>query len=117
MAKFLKIEPVVVGDNVLSIKYKEVEEEEDFLNMCYRELDCRCIDIIKPEEMPENLCMIVDDEFLLDGKYPNIVATQIYGQLICGSVLIGKDEETEDGIKTVGMSEPEILAFALTYCV
>lgn len=116
MRQFIKVEPFLGEDGVVKNVVKLVTEEDDFLSMCYRELDCRCIDIITAEYLPEGFCMIVDDEFLLGDKLLNTFATSLYDGVINGAVLIGKDLVEPDGIRTVGLDATEATAFLMVYC-
>lgn len=96
------------------------------LKWYYSLLGCDCIDIVHPyglEEAAKKLdlkaylrgfSMVVDDEALLKDKPEvNVIASLLYGvdshgQPLCGDVLVAKDQETEDGIETVGMTDKEV---------
>lgn len=101
-------------------------EGEDKLHWYYDTIGCRCIDIVKPYGLEQvakmydlkayldKFSMVVDDEGLLvDEPQVNVVASLLYGaddhgQVLCGDVLIVKDEETEEGIDSVGLNDAEV---------
>lgn len=101
--------------------------EKDKLEWYYEMVDCRCIDIVnayglediakeyKLESLLGKFCIVVDDEGLLKEKPEiNVIASLIYGcdqhgQAIVGNALIAKNEVTEDGIETVGMTDADVL--------
>lgn len=96
------------------------------LDWYYKTIGCDCIDIVEayglsedvygleaPEEI-SNLCLVVDDEGLFKSEVKvNVLASLLYGydmhgQPIVGDVLVCKNQYTEDGIETVGLTDDEI---------
>lgn len=96
----------------------EVIEFEDSLEFYYKNIDCHLIDIVRPYALLEeskkckHLILIVDDEGLLVANPKiNPFGSLAYGQTICGNVIVAKEEYTEDGIITVGLTEDDVNAF------
>lgn len=103
------------------------KKDEDKLGFYYDTLDIDCIDIVKPYGMEEvakmydlksllgKFSLVVDDEALLKEEPKlNVIASLLYGvdshnQPLFGDVMVVKDEETEDGIDSVGMSDGEAM--------
>ena len=100
---------------------------EEKLQWYYKKIGCDCIDIVKPygietvvdmyglKAYMDKFCLIVDDEGMLkDNPKVNPIASLLYGaddhgQVLFGDVLVAKDEETEDGIETVGLDDSEVM--------
>lgn len=99
--------------------------EADKLEWHYEQIRCRCIDIVRPYGLMKlfeeaglkeasEYSLVVDDEALLkDQPEINIIGSLLYGadehgQPLCGTVLIAKDEMTDDGIDTVGLEDGEV---------
>ena len=100
--------------------------KEDKLEWYYQQLSCDCIDIVRPygleavanmydlKSLLGKFSLVVDDESLLKPKPEvNPIASILYGcddhgQPLFGKVLIVKDEETEDGIESVGLDDSEL---------
>ena len=96
----------------------QIIDFEDELEFYYKHIECRLIDIVRPYALLEvskkckGLVLIVDDEGLLvDKPKINQFATLAYGQVICGNVILAKEEFTEDGIITVGLTENDVDVF------
>lgn len=91
-----------------------VEIEGNKMQGWYKEIDCDLVEIVRAKNLPEPYVIICDEEFLLKGEpVLNPIASVLYGirdhgQPICGTVLIGKDRFTDDGIETVGCSRKEV---------
>lgn len=97
--------------NVISLK-KELN-----LEVMYKYANCDTIDIreIRLKNIGFRVSLIFDDEFLLkESPVPNKIASLLYGyasehtDVICGDVIIAKDIETDDGLKSVGMKNDEV---------
>ena len=96
-------------------------------------LECEYVDVIIPENLNyitgnadvdldrSDYCMIVDDNFLIDERRPNLLATFCYrggAEMIAGPVLIGRRErDTSEAADVYAMEEKEadILLEILTY--
>lgn len=93
------------------------EPDEKLLAFCYRQIECDCIEIVRPEILPEPYIMIVDEEGLLrDTPVLNFIASylhgaQNHGQPIVGKALIMKEVETDDGMEIAWLDYEE--AFTL----
>lgn len=102
---YLKLEPTGGIDIV--------EIEGDKMQGWYKEIDCDLVEIVRAKHLPEPYVIICDEEFLLKSEpIFNPIASLLYGvrdhgQPICGTVLIGKDRYTDDGIETIGYSLKE----------
>ena len=90
-----------------------VEVNGDKMKAWYKEIDCDLVEIVRAKNLPEPYVIICDEEFLLKSPMVlNPIASVLYGmkdhgQPICGTVLIGKDRYTDDGIETVGYTRKE----------
>lgn len=98
--------------------YVEIINFEDELEFYYKHIKCHLIDIVRPHVLLEtsnkckNFILIVDDEGLLVANPKvNQFASLAYGQVICGNVILAKEEYTEDGIITVGLNEEDVNNF------
>ena len=58
------------------------------LEEMYKLIGCDCIQIVRTAQ--EGVIMVIDDNGLMNGKAPNIVATKLYpfGNMIVGDVLV-----------------------------
>lgn len=101
--------------------------ESDKLDWYYEQLDCSCIDIVRPyglehvaktynlESLLDKFCIVCDDEALLKEKPEiNPIASLLYGcdqhgQPLFGKVLIGADKVTDEGIETVGFDDEDLM--------
>lgn len=116
----------------LLIKPSGLTEEVEFatkdkLPWYYEKLECGWIDIVDAygvnhvaetyglKSLLNKYCMVVDDESLLKADpQVNYIASLLYGadthgQPLFGTVLVGKNEVTDDGIDTVGLDENEMM--------
>lgn len=84
------LKPEIDGNNLYSVVTAEVCDGDTLkLERCYALLDCELIDIHTISEQEDEFLLIFDDEFLL--KYPpvpNVLASQLDQQVICGSALL-----------------------------
>ena len=76
-------------------------------------IGCDWIEIVHPMRLPEGFVMIVDEEGLLKENELNPVGcwfykTDVHGEPIVGDILILKEEEGDDGIECVGMTDDEV---------
>ncbi len=84
------LSPEIDGDNLYSVATAEVCDGDTLkLERCYDLLDCDLIDIHVISELEDELLLIFDDEFLLKHPpVPNVLASQLDQQVICGSALL-----------------------------
>lgn len=110
--------------DVVNFTASNVEEK---LGRYYELIGCDCIDIVTPYGLEDiakaaglshlvgKFCMVVDDEALLkENPKVNAMASLLYGvdlhgQPLCGSVLVAKNQATDDGIETVGLNQLDIM--------
>lgn len=99
----------------MNVEVVEVRGEPKWRAMA-EAIGAEYIDIPHVEYLEDKFCMVVDDEGLLKERPTvNMIASILYGiakhgQPIVGDVLIGKNEETEDGIETAGLDEEDAVA-------
>ena len=100
---------------------------EERLDWYYKQIGCSCIDIVRPygldaiakanklASVQDQYCLVVDDEALMKAEPEiNLIATLLYGyhehgQVICGDALVAKNEDTPEGIDTVGLNDLDML--------
>lgn len=84
------LKPEIDGNNLYSVVTAEVCDGDTLkLERCYALLDCDLIDIHVISELEDELLLIFDDEFLLKHPpVPNVLASQLDQQVICGSALL-----------------------------
>lgn len=84
------LSPEIDGNNLYSVVTAEVCDGDTLkLERCYALLDCDLIDIHVISELEDELLLIFDDEFLLKHPpVPNVLASQLDQQVICGSALL-----------------------------
>lgn len=84
------LSPEIDGNNLYSVVTAEVCDGDTLtLERCYALLDCELIDIHVISELEDELLLIFDDEFLLKHPpVPNVLASQLDQQVICGSALL-----------------------------
>lgn len=84
------LKPEIDGNNLYSVVTAEVCNGDTLkLERCYALLDCDLIDIHVISELKDELLLIFDDEFLLNHPpVPNVLASQLDQQVICGSALL-----------------------------
>lgn len=113
------------------LQVTDFPEEGDKLHWYYDQIGCRCIDIVRPYGLErvarmydlkayyDKFSMVVDDEGLLvEEPQVNVIASLLYGaddhgQVLCGDVIVVKDEETEEGIDSVGLNDAEVNMLAV----
>lgn len=78
----------------------------DQLQKMYDVIGCSCIEIVR---LPDDNCLIVDDEGAINGSPYNAMASALYGGAIFGTALLGKIEHTDDGDLVTGVDVPEVL--------
>lgn len=87
----------------MSIEVVEASAKRTVLDQAYEMIDCRLIDVVYANGLPEPYVMVVDDEGLLvDEPRLNVIGSILYGmrehgQPIVGNAIIMKDVMTEDG--------------------
>lgn len=84
------LRPEIDGNNLYSVATVEVCDGDTLkLERCYALLDCELIDIHTISEQEDEFLLIFDDEFLLKHPpVPNVLASQLDQQVICGSALL-----------------------------
>ena len=84
------LRPEIDGNNLYSVATAEVCDGDTLkLERCYDLLDCELIDIHTISEQEDEFLLIFDDEFLLKHPpVPNVLASQLDQQVICGSALL-----------------------------
>lgn len=84
------LKPEIDGNTLYSVATAEVCDGDTLkLERCYTLLDCDLIDIHVISELEDELLLIFDDEFLLKHPpVPNVLASQLDQQVICGSALL-----------------------------
>lgn len=84
------LSPGIDGNTLYSVATAEVCDGDTLkLERCYALLDCDLIDIHVISELEDELLLIFDDEFLLKHPpVPNVLASQLDQQVICGSALL-----------------------------
>lgn len=84
------LKPEIDGNNLYSVVTAEVCDGDTLkLERCYALLDCELIDIHTISERENEFLLIFDDEFLLKHPpVPNVLASQLDQQVICGSALL-----------------------------
>lgn len=84
------LSPEIDGNNLYSVVTAEVCDSDTLtLERCYALLDCELIDIHTISEREDEFLLIFDDEFLLKHPpVPNVLASQLDQQVICGSALL-----------------------------
>ena len=84
------LKPEIDGNNLYSVVTAEVCDGDTLkLERCYVLLDCELIDIHTISEREDEFLLIFDDEFLLKHPpVPNVLASQLDQQVICGSALL-----------------------------
>lgn len=100
--------------------------EGEQLQWYYKMLDCDLVTFVQPygmEALAEEhglgsyvgeYCLICDDEALLrEEPHANPVASLLYGvldhgQALFGKVLVAKNDESTDGLDTVGLDENDV---------
>lgn len=84
------LSPEIDGNTLHSVATAEVCDGDTLkLERCYALLDCDLIDIHVISELEDELLLIFDDEFLLKHPpVPNVLASQLDQQVICGSALL-----------------------------
>lgn len=84
------LSPEIDGNTLYSVVNAEVCDGDTLkLERCYALLDCDLIDIHVISELEDELLLIFDDEFLLKHPpVPNVLASQLDQQVICGSALL-----------------------------
>lgn len=84
------LSPEIDGNTLYSVATTEVCDGDTLkLERCYTLLDCDLIDIHVISELEDELLLIFDDEFLLKHPpVPNVLASQLDQQVICGSALL-----------------------------
>ena len=97
-----------------------VDFVEDSLEFYYKHIECNLIDIVRPynleslgyEFKKHKFILIVDDEGLLKNNFKiNLHASLAYGDGLAGHVLVCKEEYTDNGIITVGLTEEDVDIF------
>lgn len=97
----------------MTVELVERHGNESVLEFCYRVIGCDIIDIVQPQALKSDYCMVVDDEGLLaDAPCFNLFASLIYGmpihgQPIVGDVVLMKNRRDYDGVSTVWLDEQE----------
>ena len=91
-------------------------EEENFLDTCYREIGCSCIECPPCMNLPRHLQMICDESgWLKEGpKFINVAGSFFYSQLhpdylITGTIIIarrGINSEGEEDL--IGLTDDDI---------
>ena len=69
------------------------EDIREQLDKMYEVIGCETIDIVR---LPDNNCLIVDDNGAINGSPYNAMASALYGGAIFGTALLGKIEHAED---------------------
>ena len=84
------LKPEIDGNNLYSVVTVEVCNGDTLeLERCYALLDCELVDIHTISEQEDEFLLIFDDEFLLKHPpVPNVLASQLDQQVICGSALL-----------------------------
>ena len=84
------LSPEIDSNTLYSVATAEVCDGDTLkLERCYTLLDCDLIDIHVISELEDELLLIFDDEFLLKHPpVPNVLASQLDQQVICGSALL-----------------------------
>ena len=120
-----KLYGLVIGTNGMA----EIVEfpKEDKLGWYYKTIGCDLIDIVKPYGLEEvakeydlqsmigKFSLVVDDEGLLKPEPEvNPIASLLYGcddhgQALFGTVVVVKDEETPEGLDSVGMDGGDMM--------
>lgn len=101
--------------NTVGVPYEvtEFKGKERGLDFYYDLLECRCIDFPYAKRLPNKYCLVVDDEGLFkEEPIVNPIASALYGmdehgQPIVGKAMIAKNNPTEDGLETVGLTDEE----------
>ena len=63
-------------------------------------------EVVRCVNLPRGILMLVDDEGLLKNLPINVVASRLYGSVICGAALIMRECITEDGDRDIiGLSD------------
>ena len=96
-----KIKAIKLTQGVNAMEFVEIESD-DFLDECYKHINCRCIDIVTGSYKGEYVDIVVDDEGLLkDTTIINPIAWYLYSKcdkdyLIVGNaILVGTNEDGE----------------------
>lgn len=109
-----------LNTNGLVMAYELPEEKENYIAL-QKSIDCDCIDIVHPVNLPYPYCLVVDDEGLLKAEPQiNLVASYLYGMLehgqpLCGDCIIMKDKETNYGLETVGLEEKDFIELSTLF--
>ena len=99
------------GSSQIEVIEQNMDSDYDFWR---KQIGCRMIEIVQPVGLPEDYCMIVDEEGLL--KEPVVlspIASVLYGvkehgNPIVGNVLIAKNVFEPDGIDTAPLSKADV---------
>lgn len=96
-----KIKAIKLTQGITAMEFVEIESD-DFLDECYKHINCRCIDIVTGSYKGEYVDIVVDDEGLLkDTTIINPIAWYLYSKcdedyLIVGNaILVGTNEDGE----------------------
>lgn len=96
-----KIKAIKLMQGVSAMEVIEIEND-NFLDECYKHINCRCIDIVTGSHKGEYVDIVVDDEGLLrDDTIVNPIAWYLYSKcdpdyLIVGNaLLVGTNEDGE----------------------
>lgn len=87
----------------------DVDGDMQLLESFYSWIGCNDIEIVRSQQLcqivPDDLLMVVDGSFLLHNDQPDLnpIGTHLYGQMILGSIVIGR-KGSRDG-------EPDIVGF------
>lgn len=99
------------GSSQLEVIEQDMDSEYDFWR---KQIGCRMIEIVQPVGLPEDYCLIADEEGLFrDPLVLSPIASILYGvkehgNPIVGNALIAKNVFEPDGIDTVPLDESDI---------
>ncbi len=88
--------------------------KEDFLDTCYREIGCKCIEICTPSPNI-GLRMIIDECGKFNDQKYNPLATALYNRpdIIFGNVILGAEGINEDGERDIiGLNDDHLCLLA-----
>ena len=120
-----KREVVIKLNETLIPSLVELPSKGRMFERMQKAIDCSCIGIGDFEYLNKlfpfesvngrgKYCVVYDDEALLKPNYINPIASYLYGykdhgQAICGSVIIMKNEMTDEGLDTVGLDNKDVV--------
>lgn len=96
-----KIKAIKLMKGVSAMEVVEIESD-DFIDECYKYINCRCIDIVTGSHKGEYVDIVIDDEGLLkDNAIINPIAWYLYSKcnkrypIVGNAILIGTNEDGE----------------------